>query len=281
MVTFENKILGIVGHGFVGTAVDQAFEFVDKVIVDPKKWGNDLKSLVEIKNYLDFIFVCVPTPMSDSGDIDSSLVEETTNFLLENTSAIIIIKSTVTPRIIERIAAKSKRIVYNPEFLTERNAYKDFINAEYMVLGGDKRICEKVKDLYNFCSACDMETKTFYVTAYEASLIKYGINCYLASKVAWFNQFYDIINDEDSYEKIIDVMKKDKRVGTSHMLVPGPDKKRGFGGACFPKDTYAFLKYAPNFTILKEVIDSNEKIRSQYDLDDREKEQNIQYKTKF
>ena len=275
---FDNKALGIVGWVFVGRAVDQAFEYIDKVIVDPKVWENDLTDLVKCKELLEFIFVCVPTPMSSKhGSIDSSIVEETTDFLLEHTDAVIIIKSTVTPDVIERLAKKSPRVVYNPEFLTERNAYNDFINAEFMVLGGDRVICEKVKHLYTLCSACDMEMKTFYVTAYEASLIKYGINTYLASKVAWFNQFYDVIGDGETFDRVIDAMKEDKRIGSSHMQVPGADGKRGFGGACFPKDTAAFLNWAPSFSILSEVVFSNNRLRRQYALDDREKVQNVNY----
>ena len=274
---FDNKTLGIVGWGFVGKAVDQAFEYIDKIIIDPKIWKNDLTDLVKYKELLEFVFVCVPTPMGIGGCLDSSIVEETTDFLLEHTNAIIIIKSTVTPSVIEQLAKKSPRIVYNPEFLTERNAYNDFINTEFMVLGGDKVSCEKVKYLYTFCSACDVEMKTFYVTAHEASLIKYGINTYLASKVAWFNQFYDVIGDSVTFDRVIDVIKEDKRIGASHMQVPGPDGKRGFGGACFPKDTVAFLNWAPSFSILSEIVFSNNRLRRKYVLDEREKEQNVNY----
>ena len=267
MVSFDNKVLGIVGNGFVGSAVERAFRFIEHIIIDPKKYGNTIADIVEYKDILDSVFVCVPTPMGKNGAIDSSIVEDTTEFLLENTNATVIIKSTVTPGVIDRLSKKSKRVVYNPEFLTERNAYLDFINAAFMVLGGDRDECEKVKHLYTMCSVCDM----------QASLIKYGINCYLASKVAWFNQFYDTIGDGVAFDRVISVMKQDKRIGTSHMNVPGQDGKRGFGGACFPKDTAAFLRYAPDFTILQEVVDSNNKLRAQYELDEREKEQHIQY----
>ena len=66
------------------------------------------------------------------------------------------------------------------------------------------------------------------------------------------------------------------------MNVPGHDGRKGFGGACFTKDTAAFLNYSKSiseeFTLLKTVIEINNKIRSQYeDLDEREKHQNVNY----
>jgi UDPglucose 6-dehydrogenase len=116
------------------------------------------------------------------------------------------------------------------------------------------------------------------MTAEEASFVKYGINSFLASKVLWMNQFYDIVEKHGSnYNAIINAVSGDPRIGTSHTSVPGFDGKRGFGGACFPKDTAAFLNFAEDFSVLREVINANNDYRSGYDLDDREKMQNITY----
>ena len=48
----------------------------------------------------------------------------------------------------------------------------------------------------------------------------------------------------------------DKRIGDSHMQVPGPDKYYGFGGACFPKDTEALLKYADDHSVNLNTLDA-------------------------
>ena len=73
-------------------------------------------------------------------------------------------------------------------------------------------------------------------------------------------------------------MMTDKRIGSSHMTVLETDGRKGYGGACFPKDTNAFSKFVNNdFTLLDLVIEENNKYRSEYMLDDREKEQNVVY----
>jgi UDPglucose 6-dehydrogenase len=74
----------------------------------------------------------------------------------------------------------------------------------------------------------------------------------------------------------------DKRIGTSHMQVPGHDGKFGFGGPCLTKDCKALISYSKELnkpmTILKQVIETNNKIRTTYDtLSEREIEQNVNY----
>jgi UDPglucose 6-dehydrogenase len=118
-----------------------------------------------------------------------------------------------------------------------------------------------------------------------ASIIKYTINSFLAAKVLFFNQINDVLSASGStvdWNSFIGAIQADSRIGASHMSVPGPDGRRGFGGACFPKDTVALVHYAEQlgvpFTVLKEVVKINQSIRNQYeDLDDREREQNVNF----
>ena len=85
--------------------------------------------------------------------------------------------------------------------------------------------------------------------------------------------------DWSSFVKII---SSDKRIGESHMDVPGHDGRKGFGGACFPKDILALENFSSetgiNFSLIKEVIKINNKIRSVYnDPIEREVDQNISF----
>lgn len=269
----------IVGHGFVGKAVDYGFPVPDedKIIIDPK-YGKTFEN-----TYLDFgwvptfVFVCVPTPMGKDGEIDASIIEETMYQLHEkNPKANVIIKSTITPEIVKRLELKYN-FVYNPEFLTEKSANEDFVNPFMHVFGGYYKSTKEVEELYKFHSLCK-PCPVYHMSAVDASFVKYGINAFLATKVLWFNQFYDVVKDQGgNFNKIVSAITQDNRVARSHTTVPGFDGKRGFGGACFPKDTAAFLKMDPSFTVLKEVIDANNEYRRQYEKDSREMEQNINY----
>jgi UDPglucose 6-dehydrogenase len=272
----RTPLIGIVGHGFVGKAVDYGFSQRDvkKFIVDPNI-DTTIDDLTKFDP--DVTFVAVPTPMSDDGKIDASIVTKVVKELIDKTKGFVVVKSTVTPDIMMELANLARdRIVYNPEFLTEKNANEDFINPKMHVFGGDPGTCRFIEELFETCSLC-RPCPVFHVSIAEASLIKYGINSFLATKVLWFNQFYDTVNGHGNYNRIISAIANDPRIGHSHTIVPGFDGKRGFGGACFPKDTKALSYFDPEFSILKDVITANNKIRSTYEKDSREKEQNVNY----
>lgn len=270
--------LAIVGGGFVGSAVKYGFtnSKTNIFVVDPKL-GTTIEQLQTFKP--EYTFVCVPTPMGEDGKIDASILREVVTYLVDNLFTKIIIKSTVTPDIIDELFGLNPfRIVYNPEFLTEKSANEDFVNPIMHVFGGDGHETFEIEDLYKHYSNCK-PCPTHHMSPTDASFVKYGMNCFLASKVLWFNQFADIVNEfGGNYNTVISAITTDQRIGTSHTTVPGYDGKRGFSGSCFPKDSFAFAKFAnPDFTVLKEVIRRNNEYRTSTELSDREKEQHIRF----
>ena len=116
------------------------------------------------------------------------------------------------------------------------------------------------------------------MTGEEASFVKYSINTFLAMKVTFFNQLYDVIGETNAnFATIIKAIGADDRIGPSHTKVPGFDGKQGYGGACFPKDVSAFTKYSNKLTLLEKCVIINNDYRSQYELDNREIEQHVDY----
>tara|TARA_B100001057_G_C22834445_1_gene944683 strand:- start:1280 stop:2137 length:858 start_codon:yes stop_codon:yes gene_type:complete len=275
--------LGIIGHGFVGQATDNGFSKIrEKYIVDPR-YGTTIEELKEFQP--DFIFICVPTPMKKDGSQDSSIVKNVFKELENNFKGTPkILKSTILPDLLNKLTNDQDSFVYNPEFLREKHANEDFINSPFVILGGKKSTCKEVELLYRNFSSCltkiylnmDMET---------ASLIKYSINSFLATKVLFFNGIRDIFDELDTKESWVDfisILSLDERIGDSHMSVPGHDGKRGFGGACFTKDTAALINYSDSiskkFELLQKVVSLNNSLRKSYiNLDKREKDQNVNY----
>ncbi len=274
--------IGIVGHGFVGQAVDYAFTHphVEKFYVDPK-YSTSIDDLVKWQPNVTFI--CAPTPMRDNGTIDATIVNDAVLKLIQHTASGIAIKSTVTPQVLKNLMVTvhfkeaTDRVVYNPEFLTENSAKEQFIHAPFHVFGGSPEGIEALLWVYNMFSMCSMD-KVYRTAPVEAAFIKYAINSFLATKVTFFNQLYDAAMEMDaSFNNIIAGLEMDTRLGKSHMRVPGFDGKKGFGGACFPKDVSALNKEFPGFTLLEEVVNINNDYRSAYELDEREKANNVHY----
>ena len=242
--------LGIIGKGFVGSAVANGFDRdVQQFVVDPLINDN---TIIDLVNYdPPLLFICVPTnKLPSHDDVDVSIVRDVLKQLVGlQYKGICVIKSTITPdhlTTMKKDFGKNIKIVYNPEFLTEANSLHDFINPNMQVLGGKWKDCETVEKAYIRHSSV-RTVPTFKVDLITASLIKYTINSWLATKVIWFNQLKDLYDDSGaraSWKQFTDMLNEDPRVGDSHMQVPGPDGLKGFGGHCFPKDTKALLYYS-------------------------------------
>jgi len=258
--------LGIIGKGFVGSAVANGFDKdCEQIIVDPKYTDNEITDVLDCK----LLFVCVPTPVSEDGSCDVSIVKDVLIELsMRDYKGVVVVKSTIIPDYLHEFKKEfDLKIVYNPEFLTEANANEDFKNPPFQVFGGKWRDCEVVEKAYLRYSSVRI-VPTFKVDLTTASLLKYTINSWLATKVTFFNelkQLHELGSSMVSWEQFTDMLSRDERVGNSHMQVPGPDGKPGFGGHCLPKDTEALLNYANKknikMSVLRKAVQTNKKIR--------------------
>ena len=244
--------LTLIGFGFVGKAVHNLLqEHYDVKVVDPQYNKNT------ITDDSDGYIVCVPTPSSPKlNACDMSIVWEVVKECPDDKP--ILIKSTISLEGYEEMKNWNKRITFSPEFLTAANANEDFKNQKDMLFGGYDT------DFWYDIFILVKGFQPTYGTIEELIMAKYLRNSFLATKVAFFNQVYDFCKASNiNYEHVASLVGMDSRITKSHMKVPGPDGSRGFGGACFPKDTKALLHtfstYNKPFTVLKEVVDSNER----------------------
>ena len=262
--------LGIIGQGFVGNAIFQKFKNYFKVLTYDKNLKKCNSSIKEICNKCKIIFLCLPTPMNNDGSCDVSIVKSVLDKISQfDNEFIIVLKSTVAPTTTERFNKiySNLLIVFNPEFLTERNAVEDFNNQDRVILGGPRPATTILKQLYSkiFPKAHIIKTGSTH-----AEMVKYFTNCYLATKVSFANEMYEISNKLNlDYDKIIEYSILDKRIGNSHLSVPGPDGDFGFGGHCFPKDMMAIINLSKKLkldsNVLNAVIKTNDKVRRNRD----------------
>jgi UDPglucose 6-dehydrogenase len=208
----------------------------------------------------DFVFLCLPTPQSQTGEADLSYViraaSEISNFLKRD--SIVINKSTVpvgSTRVVENTMRRADvSVVSNPEFLREGTAVSDFLNPDRIVIGCDNQEAAlKVADLYERIDAPMLVTN-----AASAEMIKYAANGFLATKLSFINEVASLCSVFGA--DINDVtlgMGYDKRIGRE-FLRPGP----GWGGSCFPKDSAALVHIAStanlHFRVMEGAIAANQ-----------------------
>ena len=234
-------MIGIIGQGFVGNAVYQKFKKyykIDTYDLDSSRCNSTEEETLDNK----IVFVCLPTPMDEIGRCNTSLVEGAVKKVSEFGRAdIVVIKSTVSPGTTQKLNEKypNLQIVFNPEFLTERNAVKDYENQNRIILGGPRPATTELKRVFSkaFPNAHIIKTDSTH-----AEMVKYLTNTFLSVKVSFANEIYQLCEKLDiDYDKVIEYATMDERLGESHWGVPGHDGDFGFGGHCFPKDLSALL----------------------------------------
>jgi len=275
--------IGIVGLGYVGTAIKSGFEKHYSVGTFDKfdKSKSTCLILSELVNTSDIIFVCVPTPMNKDGSCHSDIVEEVVgdidnmvgfrdyNYVGWDTNKIVVIKSTVPPGTTDRLNQKFKNInvIFNPEFLTEANFIEDFKNQTRIILGGTRQGTTTLRQIYSSVFPNATIVKTGSKTA---EMVKYFINSFLGTKISFANEMKQICDKIDiDYDKVVEYATYDERLGKSHWAVPGPDGDMGFGGHCLPKDINALICVAHELGVVPEVLESvietNDKVRKDRD----------------
>ncbi len=271
------ETLGIIGQGFVGNAVREGMKTHFNVKCydkDPNKFSN-VGSIFDVVESTDATFLCVPTPMKKSGECDLSILKAALTEIsecvkvLHKGTYIVVIKSTIPPGTTESLNKEFTflDIVFNPEFLTEANAVNDYLNQNRIIVGGERPATSIVKRIF---SKAFPQVPIIKTSSTIAETIKYVTNTFLAMKVSYANEIYQLCQGLDiDYDKVIEYARYDERLGNSHWAVPGPDGDFGFSGSCFPKDIQALIYQAKmlgvDVTILEAAWKKNLLVRPSRD----------------
>lgn len=248
--------IGIIGCGHVGGAMNKLFK--DAIVYDKFKNIGSQDGI----NKCDVAFVCVPTPMATDGSCDTSMVEEVISWC---NCKCIILRSTVTIGFTRKMSEKfNKTIVFQPEYYGETisHPYSNLSDRNWLTFGGTKYGISLAIKAYQ--TVINSNVRIYQCTSDEAEMTKYIENAYLATKVIFCNEIYDLcVKLGLDYNVIRELWVADPRTGTSHTFVYEND--RGFGGSCLPKDISALIdigiKTGANVDLLKAVVDKNKKYR--------------------
>lgn len=242
-------MIGIIGYGFVGKAIEYGFRNQKCFISDPKYNDVTIKDICELNPKV--IFISVPTPIEDE---NFSILKNVLNEIkLNDYRGLTVVKSTVLPNHLN-----DYDVIYNPEFLSRNTAFDDFVNPPFLLIAGKKS--NQLLEIYQKYS--EVKTDNIFLTDINtASMIKYTINSFSSLKVTFMNEIHDACEKINvDYKNFINILSKHPFIGENHLLVPGPDGLRGFGGPCLPKDTTKFSNEF-NLELLKKTLSLNQKYR--------------------
>ena len=248
----EFSRVGIMGVGVVGGAVLNYFrlEGINPLLYDP---GKNLGSIQEI-NQADLVYMCVPTPYVHGKGFDDSYLADAFSRL--NGEKTVVIKSTVLPGTTMRYQEMYPKfkVLFNPEFLTEAHANDDFLDPDRQIVG----FCDSA-DAGIAAAVLEMLPPAPYealVPASAAEMIKYATNSFLALKVIFGNELFDLCQATGvEYDEVRKGFSVDKRIGDSHFRVDDAGY-RGYGGKCLPKDTMSLMDLADDLGISMKLLEA-------------------------
>jgi len=267
--------IGIVGLGMVGEPIRKWFEELNGY-----KRGQDLfcydvdqkKGYVDDVNRADVVFVSVPTPSNPDGSCNTSIVENAVSGI--KNGKIVVIKSTVPPGTVERLQGKypKKRLIFNPEFLTESQAWEDFLSPDRQIVGHTSKSISDAVEVLNllpkkhFIRPWTSDYSKKSVNSTEAEFGKYASNVFGYMKVIYGNILADLCHTmgkvrgvKVDYENIRELLGADLRIGQAWLNV-SHGNYCGAGGYCFPKDMNAFIAFAETLekdALKKKILDKD------------------------
>ena len=257
--------IGIIGMGYVGRAVAASWLGSQHVVkfYDPAVAGSTDNINDVVADRPGAIFVCVPTPQNEDGSCDTAIIKNTLDQLIGNYAGIIIVKSTVPPEFWKSYTQHSN-LFHVPEFLVASNAIHDYLNPQFIFIGGHKNQSYQVLRILQ-ASAVRLAVPTYCTDLITASLVKYFMNTFLATKVTVLNQFNQLSDAIGAdWNDFTEMLTMDERMGNSHIQVPGPDGKYGYGGACFPKDVRAIINSIQAHNVSAGIIEAVDSANTQF-----------------
>jgi UDPglucose 6-dehydrogenase len=255
--------IGIVGYGVVGSAMCRFFQQHtdhELAIYDKFQTLYGDSTCQHAVNRADLVFLCVPTPTGPDGlSCDISAVQECLAWI----DVPVCIRSTVPPGTTDRLFANTgKPIAFSPEYIGEQpgHPWRDELACGFLIVGGPQHICDLVRAAFRVQS--DLSFVYHCTTARTAELCKYMENCFLATKVAFVNTFFDLAQAYDvDFQELRELWLLDPRIGPSHSSVTA---ERGFGGRCLPKDLTALIaemRSSGRVALLEAVFSYNNRLR--------------------
>ena len=246
--------IGVVGINVVRSLISDYRISGGKLGVYPyDKYKEDFQTKDDV--HYDLAIICVDTPQTDNSLCS---LKEVKAALRENEADLYMIKSTVLPCTTAALSeAYDKHIVFSPEYYGDTQHCNNF-EFNYTILGGAREDCEKVIQILQ--RVYDARHKFVITDSTTAELAKYMENAYLATKVSFCNQFFDIAEHLGvSYEELRELFILDPRVNPSHTFVYRDAPY--WDSHCLNKDVKAIAE-SFDAQLLKDIITFNDNRRT-------------------
>jgi len=236
----------------------------------------DNVTFADSENYsiddIDIAIILVNTPSNEKGEFSNNYIYDVIRSLSKKLKIsqkkdfLIILSSTVMPGshedLIKTIEEESGRkinenfgFVYAPDLVALGSVIKDFENPDLLILGeSDERYGIVAEKLYK--KIIKNNAPIVRMSLIESEISKVSLNAYITMKISFFN-FIGNVSEKFKCNSL----NISKALGYDKRISPYYNKSGlAFGGTCFPRDTWAFIKMSENIGLDAVHIKSTQKI---------------------
>jgi nucleotide sugar dehydrogenase len=245
------------GKGFLKLGHDVTFVDVNADAVEQIR-NNGFRAIFPEEMTLgdtEAVFISVSTPTGEDGinlsSLDQACRDIGSALAVCQSRPVIAFRSTILPGttrrrlipLLEKAAGDSRvgeHVCYNPEYLREDHAQRDFDRPKIITIGQSVRsedAAHKLTELYHPFAAA------VYRCSYEeAEFQKYVNNLFNAAKISFFNEMREIAKGLGIDPTLAFQLTGHSAQGMWDPLY-GTHDRGVYGGACLPKDTNAWITY--------------------------------------
>lgn len=226
----------------------------------------------DVVNETDVFIILVNTPSTENGDFSNRYIYDAITELCKKVKEnnkkdfLIILSSTVMPGthidLIDKIENETDKklnqdfgFVYIPDLVALGNVISDFENPDLLIMGeSDSKYGDIAEMIYS--KIIKNNAPIVRMSLMESEITKVSLNAYITMKISFAN-FIGNISDKlgCNPNNITKALGYDRRISPYYIKSGLP-----FGGTCFPRDTWAFIKMSDNLGLDATHIRATQKI---------------------
>lgn len=252
----ETFAVGIVGTNIVAKTLEYAFTKPYNEIMVVDDINKHVEDLAEWQP--NIVFVCTEVNIDDDGLVEASELEANVSRILLTTEAGVVIKTSMSIDLVDRICGANPRAIYSPDIATQTDCIEERITPGVQIIGGAPNSTTSLQEIYYRFSTFNIQHFA-HVTPVEAAFIESSISSFATIKSVFFNELYDAVSSfGGDYHTISTFISTDPNVGAGETRVPGLDLKRGCNRKAVRDSTKMLTRFDERFTLLQKAKEINE-----------------------
>lgn len=259
----EKFSVGIVGTNSTAKTLEYAFTKPYNEILVVDDINKHVEDLIEWQP--NIVFICTEVSIDDEGLVEASELEANVSRLISGTEAGVVIKTSLSIDLVDRICGVEPRAIYSPDVATQTDLIEEKLAPALQIIGGAPNSTNSLQEIYYRFSTFNIQNFA-HATPVEAAFIESSISSFSAIRSAFFNELFDVVSEfGGDYHTISTFITVSPFVGPGESRVPNVNLKRGIDRDDVKDSIKMLTRFNERFSLLQKAKEINETYSSRKD----------------